>query len=61
VLTDGALGGEHEGLVELRQQEVQQAAKLLGLSGLQCWSEPDRGLEQSQGPAREDSCSNTRH
>jgi len=49
VLTDGALGGEREGLVELRQQEVQQAAKLLGLSGLQCWSEPDRGLEQSQG------------
>ncbi|MBO73748.1 MAG: hypothetical protein CMD33_00570 [Flavobacteriales bacterium] len=47
VLTDGALGGEREGLVELRQQEVQQAAKLLGLSGLQCWSEPDRGLEQS--------------
>lgn len=47
VITDGALGGEREGLVELRQQEVQQAAKLLGLSGLQCWSEPDRGLEQS--------------
>jgi LmbE family N-acetylglucosaminyl deacetylase len=49
VLTDGALGGEKEDLVEIRQQEVQAAAKLLGLESLQCWSEPDRGLEFSEG------------
>ncbi len=48
VLTDGALGGETRNLVEVRQKEVQEASELLGISSLQCWSEPDRGLEQSQ-------------
>ena len=49
VLTDGALGGDRDDLVAIRQGEVEQAAKLLGLASLQCWSEPDRGLEQSEG------------
>ncbi len=49
VLTDGALGGDKENLVEIRQQEVREAAKLLGISSLQCWPEADRGLELSEG------------
>ena len=51
VLTDGALGGEREDLVQIRRQEAEAAAQLLGLTGLECWSEPDRGLEQSEGLA----------
>lgn len=47
VLTDGALGGEASDLVAIRQAEVQQAARELGLAGLQCWDEPDRGLAAS--------------
>lgn len=49
VLTDGALGGEREDLVAIRQREAQEAAKLLRLTGLHCWSEPDRGLDQCEG------------
>ena len=49
VLTDGALGGEKENLVEIRQKEVREASDLLGIKSLQCWPEPDRGLEQSEG------------
>lgn len=49
VFTDGALGGSREDLVEVRQKEVNAAAQLLGLKSLQCWTEPDRGLEQSEG------------
>ena len=48
VLTDGALGGEAEGLVALRQAEVQSAARELGLASLVCWDEPDRGLTVSE-------------
>lgn len=48
VLTDGALGGETEGLVALRQAEVQSAARELGLASLVCWDEPDRGLTVSE-------------
>jgi len=44
VLTDGALGGEAEGLVATRQAEVQQAARELSLASLVLWDEPDRGL-----------------
>ena len=44
VMTDGALGGEAENLVAVRQQEVQAAAATLGVESLQCWNEPDRGL-----------------
>jgi len=51
VFTDGALGGDREDLVAVRQREVEAAGKLLGLSSLQCWTEPDRGLEQSTGAA----------
>ncbi|MEQ8313552.1 MAG: PIG-L deacetylase family protein [Gammaproteobacteria bacterium] len=49
VFTDGALGGSREDLVEVRQKEVRKAAELLRLKSLQCWTEPDRGLEQSEG------------
>ncbi len=49
VLTDGALGGERDDLVQIRRQEAEAAAQLLGLTSLECWSEPDRGLEQSEG------------
>ncbi len=48
VVTDGAQGGEErgdeDGLVDRRRGEVERAGELLGLRGLQCWSEPDRGL-----------------
>ena len=40
VVTDGALGGVEEELVSRRREEVERAGKLLGLHGLQCWSEP---------------------
>ena len=49
VVTDGAQGGdgrvEDGGLVDRRCGEVGRAGELLGLRGLQCWSEPDRGLK----------------
>jgi len=44
VMTDGALGGNSENLVDIRQSEVQQACDRLGVSSLQCWGQPDRGL-----------------
>ena len=44
VLTNGALGGDSPDLVAIRQQEVQQAAELMGLSTLACWPEQDRTL-----------------
>ena len=47
VLTDGALGGEQDGLVAIRRREVADAARKLGLTSLQCWDEPDRGLDAS--------------
>ena len=49
VLTDGALGGDREGLVHIRRREAEDAARMLGLSSLRCWSEPDRGLEYVVG------------
>jgi len=51
VLTDGALGGDRNDLVRIRQQEARAAAQMLGLRSLDCWTEPDRGLEQSDGLA----------
>jgi LmbE family N-acetylglucosaminyl deacetylase len=48
VLTDGALGGSSEDLVAVRASEVKAAARALGLSSLQSWQEPDRGLAVSQ-------------
>ena len=51
VLTDGALGGERDDLVQIRQQEAEAAAQLLGLTSLECWAEPDRELEHSEGLA----------
>ncbi len=44
VLTDGALGGESLDLVAVRQQEVQKAGELMGVSTLTCWPEQDRTL-----------------
>ncbi len=49
VMTDGALGGQAVNLVATRQREVDQAATLLGLSGLHFWLQPDRGLEPGKG------------
>ena len=51
VLTDGALGGDRNDLVQIRQQEAIAASQLLDLTSLECWTEPDRGLEQSEGLA----------
>ena len=48
VLTDGAFGGEREDLVKVREEEVNQAAQLLGIKSLHCWSEPDRGLDYNE-------------
>ena len=51
VVTDGAQGGdepgpgEDGGLVDRRREEVERAGGLLGLRGLECWSEPDHGLK----------------
>ena len=44
VLTDGAMGGDAEDLITIRRKEVEQATQILGVTSLQCWSEPDRGL-----------------
>lgn len=60
VLTDGALGGEAEGLVALRQAEVQSAARELGLKSLVCWNEPDRGLAVSE-PLIDKLCTQIKH
>ncbi len=48
VMTDGALGGDTQDLVEIRRKEVQKACELLGVRSLQCWTEPDRGLHISE-------------
>lgn len=45
VLTDGAMGGDAENLIAIRREEAEKATQILGVSSLQCWSEPDRGLE----------------
>ena len=44
VLTDGAMGGDAEDLIAIRRREVEQATQILGVTSLQCWPEPDRGL-----------------
>lgn len=48
VMTDGALGGNAADLVDVRDQEVQAAAKILGLTSVDSWQEPDRGLTISE-------------
>ena len=50
VLTDGALGGERDGLIAIRRHAVEHAARELGLASLQCWDEPDRGLDTTHTP-----------
>lgn len=47
VLTDGALGGSAADLIDVRHQEVQAAAKILGIDSVDSWQEPDRGLTPS--------------
>ena len=42
VVTDGALGGDADDLVDTRRQEIQKAGDLLGLSSLTFWDVPDR-------------------
>jgi len=44
VMTDGALGGNKEDLVDVRNREVQEAARILGIDSVDSWQEPDRGL-----------------
>lgn len=48
VLTDGALGGTTENLVDVRQREVHQAAEILGIQSVDSWEQPDRGLTVSE-------------
>lgn len=48
VMTDGALGGDAADLVDVRNREVLQAAKLLGIKSLDSWQEADRGLAFSE-------------
>lgn len=45
VVTDGALGGQADDLVSIRQAEVRQAAELLGLASLSFWDVPDRQVK----------------
>ena len=47
VMTDGALGGNKEDLVGVRNREVQEAARILGIDSVDSWQEPDRGLALS--------------
>lgn len=47
VMTDGALGGSSEGLVDIRKREVEEAAEILGIATVDNWQEPDRGLAYS--------------
>lgn len=49
VLTDGALGGDTENLVATRQREAREAMGMLGVSDIEFWPEPDRGLALSAG------------
>lgn len=42
VVTDGALGGNADDLIEVRQTEVKRAGELLGLASLSFWDVPDR-------------------
>ena len=44
IMTDGALGGDDENLVDIRKREVVRAAGLLGIARQFFWAEPDRGL-----------------
>lgn len=47
VMTDGALGGSAEGLVDVRNKEVLEAAEILGINSVDSWQQPDRGLQHS--------------
>ena len=48
ILTDGSMGGEGDDLVQVRLNEVHQAAESLGVNSLHTWSERDRSLSPSE-------------
>ena len=48
ILTDGSMGGEGDDLVQVRLNEVHQAAESLGINSLHTWSERDRSLTPSE-------------
>ena len=48
ILTDGSMGGEGDDLVQVRLNEVHQAAESLGINSLHTWSERDRSLSPSE-------------
>jgi len=45
VVTDGALGGDSEDLVQVRRDEVNEISRRLRLASLTHWAEPDRGVQ----------------
>ena len=49
VLTDGSRGGHSADLVATRNREVREASGMLGCKSLDCWSEPDRFLDATEG------------
>lgn len=51
IMTNGALGGNLDNLVDIRQQEATQAASLLGVKAPVFLGFPDRGLHLHQGEA----------
>jgi LmbE family N-acetylglucosaminyl deacetylase len=48
VLTDGALGGKQNNLVNIRQQETINIATQLNIANTEFWQYPDRGLIQDK-------------
>lgn len=48
VVTDGALGGEGDGLIATREREVNAAVAILGGTGLSFWRVPDRHLQPDE-------------
>ena len=49
IMTDGSLGGTHDDLVNIREQEARAAAGLLGVSSVVFLKQKDRGLLADSG------------
>ncbi|TRZ70654.1 MAG: glycosyltransferase [Rhodocyclaceae bacterium] len=49
IVSDGALGGESSGLVEIREAESRAAAQVLGYPAPTFWRLPDRGVRYGEG------------